>query len=123
MASNNTFSAILQIAREAVNRGSKNINIVASIVDVVTVQIVEQVIAGDATGVEIDFGPVTTAVGFVVFTSKKVGLHINDPLAPEIPCGSITVIMDTGITSLVVDNDLLDPEEDVTVEVWLIATS
>jgi len=67
----------------------------------------------------VNFGSLSNIVGLFVFTSKKIGLHVNGAGSTEIECGSVWAALDTSITSLHIDNDLQSPAAEQIVEVWL----
>lgn len=117
--SNSSVAVTLEVVREAVQRARKEMKTTRTLNDVKEVTIAEQKIPQGQTGVEVKFGSVLNADAVIVFTPKKVGLHFNGAANPEITCGSYMVLLDTQITSLHVDNDIVT--EDVTVEVWLVA--
>lgn len=118
--SNNTLSFTLQVNRSAVNRGEKDLNTVVTLSDVAESALIEQKLPADTAGISVGFGPVTTASGVVIYSTKKIGVIING--GTEIECGSMFVLLDTNITSVVLDNDVVAGVEH-TVEVWLVTQS
>jgi len=119
MASKSTLSFVMQAVRSATNRGDKTFESTVTIPDILEFQVVEMVVPAGDVGVPVNFGQIESASGFLVFTSKLIGLRINSPSAPQIPCGSQTVLLDTAVTSLNIDNNLLVDATDQTVEIWL----
>ena len=118
---NNTLSVVLDIVRAAVGRGTFERKVPCTLEGIEEIQIVEQKLTAGATGVAVNFGPIATADAMLVFTPKAIAMHINDADAPAVQCGSVSVLLNTSVTSLHLDNNIETTPVDTVVEIWLIA--
>lgn len=120
MASSSTLSFIIQAMRAATNRSQHEFNTVVTISDVKQFSCIDVKLAASQVAVQAQFGTLTNIVGVIVHSPKKVGLHFNGAGSVEIECGSLFVALDTVVTSIHIDNDLLASPEEQTVEVWVV---
>lgn len=118
MASTNTVVFRLDVDRDATNRGRKQLPSAVTLQDVEEVLIREKKLTADATGVAVNMDGLT-ARALIVYTTQPINLYLNGSATP-VKCGSETVVLDTEIDELTVDNDLADPATDHTIEVWII---
>src|SRR6185437_1767331 len=90
----NNFTAVVDLIRSAVQRGTKNLPTARTIDGVTQFQCVEQTLAPTTSGTQILQGPATPAVAVVVFAIAPLVLHLNGSGAPGVGCGSISLLMD-----------------------------
>lgn len=122
-APSDSIAAILNLVRDRTGYASKDLTISRTITDCTEFTSHEQVIAADAVGVAVNFGPIASADFVLIYTPKTLGVHINDAAATEIQVGSVLLIMDSATTSINIDNDLEETPVDTTIEVWLGTTT
>jgi hypothetical protein len=120
---NSVFSFICELRRDRTNGGEKKLPVTRAIPGVTQVLMVEQVLAPGATAVQIPQGTIGSAAALVVFATQPIVMHLNGSGAPAVNCGSFTLISDTNISGLWIDNNIASPAAATTVEVWFISTT
>jgi len=118
--SKDTVSFIYRVNRA---RGVGSGDVIESIVTLLNVtnfKKVEPTLEAGSTGwtasmSELGGGPIQ---GYILITPQPVSIKVNGQAGER--CGSLKLALDTDVSSLVIDNNLLTTPADVRIELWLI---